>query len=164
MKSKEKMVISGPASRLKEYLSQAGFVRDFIHRSTYRLELRSATGVLVFQVPFEETDGALALYGETAFFDGISDSDVPEDIQIAALDRWQALRARIGIAHSQVYSPDRGDRQPSAPIRSRSIQSALNGSMVQDLSDMKRLGKDMERMKTEQQLNEDGLVNDPIQY
>jgi len=164
MKSKPRMIISGPSSRLKEYLSQTGFVRDFLHRSTYRLELRSATGVYVFQIPFEEADGALALYGETAFFDGIADSDVPSEIQIAALDRWQALSARVGNAQTQVYSPDRGDHRPSAPIRSRSVESASNGSMVQDLSDMKRLGKDMERMKTEQQLNEEGLVNDPIQY
>jgi hypothetical protein len=55
------------------------------------------------------------------------------------------------------------DRKPSAPIPTKSIETALNGSMVQDFADMKRLGKDMERMKTEQQLNEEGLVNDPIQ-
>jgi hypothetical protein len=36
--------------------------------------------------------------------------------------------------------------------------------MVQDFADMKRLGQDMNRMKTEQQLNDEGLVNDPIQY
>lgn len=55
------------------------------------------------------------------------------------------------------------DRKPSAPVPTKSIETAINGSMVQDFADMKRLGKDMERMKNAQQLNEEGLVNDPIQ-
>jgi hypothetical protein len=70
----------------------------------------------------------------------------------------------IKASLSQSYSPDRGDRRPSAPILSRPIETAENGSMVQDFADMKRLGQDMIRMKTEQQLNDEGLVNDPIQY
>jgi hypothetical protein len=72
--------------------------------------------------------------------------------------------AKIKESLSQVYSPDRGDRRPSAPIPSRPIETAKNGSMVQDFADMRRLGQDMDRMKTEQQLNDEGLVNDPIQY
>jgi hypothetical protein len=56
------------------------------------------------------------------------------------------------------------DRKPSAPLPTKSVETAMNGSMVQDFADMKRLGRDMKRMKTEQQLNEEGLVNDPIQY
>ncbi|WP_256761210.1 hypothetical protein [Cohnella sp. WQ 127256] len=65
---------------------------------------------------------------------------------------------------SQIYSPELGDRVPSTPIPSKPIEIAQNGSMVQDFADMKRLGHDMDRIKTEQQLNEEGLVNDPIQY
>ncbi|MCD9025984.1 hypothetical protein [Cohnella silvisoli] len=164
MKSKQIMLISGSEMRIKESLSQAGFIRDFSHQSTYRTELDSPQGVYIFQIPYEESDGTLTLYGETAFFDGISDSDVPENIQIAALERWYALRVRLGNTESQVYSPDRGDRRPSAPIPSRPVEIAWNGSMVQDFADMKRLGRDMDRMKTEQQLNDEGLVNDPIQY
>jgi len=165
MRSKPSMVISGPALRIKDGLSQAGFVRDFVHQSTFRLELDSPSGVYVFQIPYEESSGTITLFGETSFFDGISDSEVPEDIQVAALDRWYALRIRVGnAAESQTYSPERGDRSPSAPIPTRSVKTAKNGSMVQDFADMQRLGQDMERMKTEQQLNEEGLVNDPIQY
>lgn len=165
MKSKPLMIISGQASKIKDMLSLAGFVRDYNHQSTFRMELDSPAGVCVFQIPYEESSGMITLFGETSFFDGISDSEVPEEIQAAALDRWYALRIRIGNAESQIYSPERGDRRPSAPIPSRSVETAKNGSMVQDFADMKRLGQDMERMKTEQQLyDEDGLVNDPIQY
>jgi hypothetical protein len=164
MISKHIMVITGPAAKIKELLSQAGFVCDFGQQSTYRTELDSPRGVYVFQIPYEDADGTITLYGETAFFDVLSNSEIPEDIQAAAIDRWYALRTRIGIVESQAYSPDRGDRRPSAPIPSRPIETAKNGSMVQDFADMKRLGQDMDRMKTERQLNEEGLVNDPIQY
>ncbi|RED56757.1 hypothetical protein [Cohnella lupini] len=164
MKSKQLMIIAGPALKIKESLSQAGFVRDFVHQSTYRTELDSSDGVYVFQIPYEESDGSMTLFGETSFFEGVSDSEVPEEVQAAALDRWYALKTRVGNADPQIYSPDRGDRRPSSPIPSRSVETAKNGSMVQDFSDMKRLGQDMDRMKTEQQLNDEGLVNDPIQY
>jgi len=164
MKSKQLMIISGPALMIKDNLSLAGFVRDFVHRSTYRMELDSPAGVYVFQIPYEELNGMITLFGETSFFEGTSDSEVPEEIQAAALDRWYALRTRVGNGESPVYSPDRGDRRPSFPMPSRTVETARNGSMVQDFADMQRLGYDMERMKTEQQLNDEGLVNDPIQY
>ncbi len=163
MKSKQLMIISGPAVKVKEALSRAGFVRDFVRQSTYRMELDSPHGIYIFQIPYLETDGMITMYGETAFFDGISDSDVSEDIQAAAMERWYSLRTRAETADSQSYSPDRGDRRPSSPIPTRSLETAKNGSMVQDFADMKRLGQDMNRMKTEQQLNDEGLVNDPIQ-
>ncbi len=164
MKSKQLMRITGSAAKIKDSLSQSGFVRDFVHRSTYRTELESAVGVYIFQLPYEEQDGTATLDGEAAFFDGISDSDVPEDIQISAMERWYALRSRVSKPESQAYSPDRGDRRPSAPIASRPVETAKNGSMVQDFADLQRLGYDMERMKTEQQLKDEGLINDPIQH
>jgi hypothetical protein len=164
MKSKQIMMINGPVLKLKESLSQTGFVRDFVHQSTYRIELESSEGIYIFQLPYEELDGTATLDGECAFFDGISDSEVPEDIQAAAMEKWYVLRSRVGSPESQAYSPDRGDRMPSGPILTRPLETANNGSMVEDFADMKRLGRDMLRMKTEQQLKDIGLVNDPIQH
>lgn len=46
---------------------------------------------------------------------------------------------------------------------SKPLEEALNGSMVQDEQDMMRLGNDMKGMKTNTQLQEEGLVPDPIQ-
>ncbi|MBP1994013.1 hypothetical protein [Paenibacillus eucommiae] len=43
------------------------------------------------------------------------------------------------------------------------IDKVMNGSMAPNLDEIKRLGKDMEGMKTETQLNEEGLVADPAQ-
>lgn len=43
------------------------------------------------------------------------------------------------------------------------IDEVMNGSMAPDMAEIKLLGKDMENMKTEAELNEEGLVSDPIQ-
>ncbi|XID95934.1 hypothetical protein ACF3MZ_16095 [Paenibacillaceae bacterium WGS1546] len=66
-------------------------------------------------------------------------------------------------AAPRTYSGGRRDRVPSAPVPTRSVESAKNGSMVQDFADMRRLGRDMERVRTERQLREEGLASDPSQ-
>ncbi|MFC4811427.1 hypothetical protein [Paenibacillus sp. GCM10023250] len=47
--------------------------------------------------------------------------------------------------------------------KSEPVERAKNGSMVQDMQDLKRLGHDMKQMKTNRQLQEQGLVPDPMQ-
>jgi hypothetical protein len=45
-----------------------------------------------------------------------------------------------------------------------SVEKNKNGSMAQDLGEMKKLGKEMSKMKTgTQQLEEDNLISDPLQ-
>ncbi|TJY42131.1 hypothetical protein E5161_08960 [Cohnella pontilimi] len=160
------LTFSAPAARLKEALSQTGFVRDSaVHGSTYRTELEFPSGsVYVFQVPFEEEDGSLLLDGETSFFDGVSDSEVPEEVRESAMKRLLALRSRIESHVSQSYSPDRDKDRKATSMPTRSVASAENGRMVQDFDDMRALGKDMQRVKTGQQLQEQGLLPDPIQH
>jgi hypothetical protein len=160
------MTFSAPAAQLEEALSQTGFVRDSaVHYSTYRTELEFVGGaVYVFQVPFEEEDGSLLLDGETSFFDGVSDSEVPEAVRESARLRLLALRSRIESYIRASYSPDGDKDRKATPMPTRSVASANNGSMVQDFEDMKALGQDMERIKTGQQLKEQGLLSDPIQH
>lgn len=155
--------IAGRASKFSEYLAQVGFIRDMNHSPTFHAELHSPSGVYSMQIPYDESNDTMTLYGENAYFDGITDSEVPESIQAAALEKWNSLRDLMQTTEPQVYSPDHGDRQPSPPVLSRTVESAKNGSMVQDFADMKRLGHDMKRMSNEQQLEEQGLVNDPSQ-
>lgn len=50
-----------------------------------------------------------------------------------------------------------------AADKSKSKQEVQNGSMAPDLKEMKRLGKEMEQMKTNQTLKREGLTPDPIQ-
>jgi hypothetical protein len=160
------LTFSAPALQLKEALSQTGFVRDSaVHYSTYRTELEFSGGaVYVLQVPFEEQDGSLLLDGETSFFDGVSDSEVPEAVRDSARQRLLALRSRIESYIPQSYSPDRDQDRKATPMTTRSVATANNGSMVQDFEDMKALGLDMERVKTGPQLKAEGLLSDPIQH
>ncbi|MVO98485.1 MULTISPECIES: hypothetical protein [Paenibacillus] len=51
-------------------------------------------------------------------------------------------------------------RQDSAK---RDINEVMNGSMAGDMAEIKQLGKDMEAMKTNEDLTEEGLLPDPIQ-
>jgi len=60
-------------------------------------------------------------------------------------------------------SPELPTSAGQAGRKSEPIENAHNGSMVQDEQDMKRLGNDMKGMKTNSQLEEEGLVPDPIQ-
>jgi hypothetical protein len=46
----------------------------------------------------------------------------------------------------------------------RSNQSQPNGSMAADESEMKQLGKEMESLKTNEELSEEGEVPDPVQF
>ncbi|UUZ81952.1 hypothetical protein LJK88_46785 [Paenibacillus sp. P26] len=44
------------------------------------------------------------------------------------------------------------------------VEEVMNGSMAPDMAEIKRLGKDMQGMKTEEELKDKGLVTDPIQH
>ncbi|MDG0810852.1 hypothetical protein [Cohnella rhizosphaerae] len=84
-------------------------------------------------------------------------SDVRESVAESAEVRPHATSGENGD-----YRSDE-DSKPSGPIETRSLDEAMNGSMVQDFDDLKRLGRDMERVKTGSELSEEGLVSDPIQ-
>ncbi|WP_138494761.1 hypothetical protein [Paenibacillus pinistramenti] len=45
----------------------------------------------------------------------------------------------------------------------KDLEQAQNGSMVNDMEDLKQLGEDMDQMKTNSQDEERGLMNDPEQ-
>lgn len=84
--------------------------------------------------------------------------DVREAVAEGAVVKPDATTDRVNAD----YRPDE-DSRPSGPIETRSVEEAMNGSMVQDFDDLKRLGRDMERVKTGSELSEEGLVSDPIQ-
>jgi len=54
-------------------------------------------------------------------------------------------------------------KQGQAGTPSRPVDEAENGVMTQNMEDVQRLGRDMEQMRTNAELEEEGLVPDPIQ-
>lgn len=61
------------------------------------------------------------------------------------------------------YTPALDPGTRPIPGRLRTIAQAVNGSMVQDFADAQRLGEDMQRVQTNDELRKEGLVPDPIQ-
>lgn len=63
------------------------------------------------------------------------------------------------------HEPQRSElpKQGQAGTPSRPVDEAENGVMTQNMEDVQRLGRDMERMQTNAELEEEGLVPDPIQ-
>lgn len=59
------------------------------------------------------------------------------------------------VKEHEKFAAQKGSEKP--------IEQVMNGSMAPDLEEVKRLGKDMEEVKTEGQLKEEGLLPDPIQ-
>lgn len=49
------------------------------------------------------------------------------------------------------------------PLPYKTVEQALNGSMVQDIQDAVKHGKLMRGIKTNRELRDDGLIPDPIQ-
>ncbi|MER2000288.1 MAG: hypothetical protein ABS882_10955 [Lysinibacillus sp.] len=46
----------------------------------------------------------------------------------------------------------------------KDIDNIVNGNMVSNMEELKQLGKQMEHMRDEMQLEEDGRINDPEQF
>jgi hypothetical protein len=59
------------------------------------------------------------------------------------------------VKEHEKFSKKKGTDKP--------ISEVMNGSMAPDMDEIKRLGKDMKKSETEAELNEKGLVSDPIQ-
>jgi hypothetical protein len=62
---------------------------------------------------------------------------------------------KTSVKDHEKFDEKKGSNKP--------IDKVMNGSMAPDMEEIKRLGKDMKNLKTEQELEEEGLVSDPIQ-
>lgn len=61
---------------------------------------------------------------------------------------------------------EKDKKQLENPLSKRSIEFQKDknlNSMTEDLEDVKKLGKEMENMKTGKELKKEGLTSDPIQ-
>lgn len=120
---------------------------------------------IVYRIPFV-ADGSeritllvhqAGFTGEWTGFDGI-----PQQIREEA---HRKLCELVGVP----YEPLAAERQPADGSESRSDMAndsrdnTVNGVMVQDEQDLVRLGKEMKAMKTNTELEQEGMIPDPIQ-
>jgi hypothetical protein len=59
------------------------------------------------------------------------------------------------VKDHEKFAEKKGSDQP--------IEEIMNGSMAPNMEELKQLGEDMKQMKTEEELNDEGLVSDPQQ-
>ncbi|MEF3305193.1 hypothetical protein [Paenibacillus sp. GYB003] len=122
-------------------------------------------GKIVYRIPFvsDETETITLLVHEADFFGEWAGAGVPDSIREQAFSKLCEL---IGVSGDM---PDdrRGQgeqRRTVDSITRDSVQAgAVNGVMAQDEHDLVRLGKEMKAMKTNSELEQEGMVPDPIQ-
>jgi hypothetical protein len=126
---------------MQQQFKEIGFEDvEYLGNSTYRLNfLSDVTGasypLYVKTAPSEK--GGLFVHFEEDDFE--ENDTVPLQIRSAALNKLKELKQL-------------------------SVEKNNNGSMAQDLNEMKKLGKEMSNMKTgSQHLEDDNLIPDPIQ-
>jgi hypothetical protein len=126
---------------MQQQFKEIGFEDvEYLGNSTYRLNfLSDVTGasypLYVKTAPSEK--GGLFVHFEEDDFE--ENDTVPLQVRSAALNKLKELKQL-------------------------SVEKNNNGSMAQDLNEMKKLGKEMSNMKTgSQHLEDDNLIPDPIQ-
>ncbi|MGG1556038.1 hypothetical protein [Paenibacillus ferrarius] len=132
---------------LQQLLTEHGFERTrHAEISTYRLNIsHGASGndypFIVTAVSSEE-DG-VAIHWDEARFEGTE--SVPLQVRKAALEKLIELEKMLN--------------RPTG----KTIEEADNGSMSQDMQEVKKLGAEMKHMKTNSEVMAQGLIPDPIQ-
>lgn len=147
------ITIMRPFAFVHNTLTGLGFVaigaRD---RTLYRISLRDSTTQLEYPLQlstFTSREGrTLVKLSEAAFLCG--DAGIPLHIMTAA--ECKLLEAAEYLLHSE----------PRTSTSAR-LEANINGSMAQDEQEMKQLGKEMEHMKTNAEVKQDGMVPDPMQ-
>jgi phage terminase large subunit len=130
---------------MKQQFKEHGFEQvEYLGNSTYRLNIMSdVTGASypLYVKTATSEKGGLFVHFEEADFE--ENDTVPLQVRSAALDKLKELKLQ------------------STP---QSVEKNKNGSMAQNLDEMKKLGKEMNHMKTgSQHLEEENLIPDPLQ-
>jgi hypothetical protein len=115
---------------------------------------------IMYRIPFV-SDGSerITLLVHQAGFTGdwAGCDGIPEQIREEA---HRKLCELVGVP----YEPMGADRQQQRTDKEDCSQpDTVNGIMVQDEQDLVRLGKEMKAMKTNTELEQEGMIPDPIQ-
>ncbi|KRF01747.1 hypothetical protein ASG89_25655 [Paenibacillus sp. Soil766] len=131
---------------LHQQLTDLGLERlEYIEKSVYRFEIyndaTSAAYPLTLTTVTSELGNTTVHFQEADFTEN---QFVPLQVRRAALDKLIELE--------QICNGSAG----------KSIAEANNGSMAQDMDEMKKLGNEMKHMKTNSELIEKDMVPDPM--
>ncbi|MGO4499220.1 hypothetical protein AB4114_25385 [Paenibacillus sp. 2RAB27] len=132
---------------LHQQLTDLGLERmEYVEKSVYRIDIyndaTSAAYPLTLTTITSELGNTSVHFHEADFADN---QFVPLQVRRAALDKLIELE--------QICNGSTG----------KSIEEANNGSMAQNMDEMKKLGNEMKHMKTNSELIENDMVPDPMQ-
>ncbi|CAN7183291.1 hypothetical protein LJR153_000406 [Paenibacillus sp. LjRoot153] len=131
---------------LHQQLTDLGLERmEYVEKSVYRIDIyndaTSAAYPLTLTTVTSELGSTTVHFHEADFTDN---QFIPLQVRRAALDKLIELE--------QICNGSAG----------KSIEEANNGSMAQDMDEMKKLGNEMKHMKTNSELIENDMVPDPM--
>lgn len=119
-------------------------------------------GKIVYRIPFVSDDSErITLLVHQSGFSGEWNGceGIPDQIREEA---HRKLCELVGVP----YEAQTADRRRTGDAEGQSDgsqQDKVNGTMVQDEQDLVRLGKEMKAMKTNTELEQEGMIPDPIQ-
>jgi hypothetical protein len=122
----------------------------------------------LFRVPYvsDESERITLLAHDATFFGGIDGSKpVPDEIREAGLRKLAELCGDELVPLSG-WPEEEADEYAATgenPEEEEEESRPLNGVMAPEEADLVRLGKEMKMMKTNSELEREGLIPDPIQ-
>ncbi|MDR6882860.1 hypothetical protein [Bacillus sp. 3255] len=132
---------------LHRQLTDQGLRRvDYTEKAVYQLDIYSEATAASYPLrltAITTEHGNTTVYFHEADFP--ENRFVPLEVRRAALDKLIELERLCNGSSG------------------KSLEEANNGSMAQDLDEMKKLGSEMKHMKTNSELMEKNLIPDPIQ-
>ncbi|MFF2446503.1 hypothetical protein ACFVSW_05300 [Neobacillus sp. NPDC058068] len=153
MQTKSLVFEKKPLAKVHSILTSQGFTMTGIDESVkYRAPLRDSSTESIYwlEIPIDQNAsgpndaklGVPSLYGENR---------IPLPVMDAAESKLYEIADYLRNIFERKVAP------PTA-------QKPQNGSMARDADEIKRLGKEMESMPTNSELDESGWIPDPIQY
>ncbi|PYI50674.1 hypothetical protein [Paenibacillus flagellatus] len=162
-----------PPERFRQSIVRLGFTPAEVEgRKVVRLTFLSPDrgGCIEFRIPFRSDEqGRITLLEHEAAFAGEWRGyvGIPPHIREEAFRKLREL-----IDGEREDARDAGAEPPGSPATGGgdggagddpALSAALNGVMAQDEDDLVRLGKEMKAMKTNTELEREGMIPDPIQ-
>ena len=162
--------VTRPLMEFKQTAFRLGFKPSETEgRKVVQLIFRSPErdGAIMYRIPFL-SDGSerITLLVQQAEFSGDcgGSEGVPESVREEAHRKLCEL-----IGESTLSAQDRETSNAASGTGQTdleadpALQATLNGVMAQDEQDLIRLGKEMKAMKTNTELEQEGMIPDPIQ-
>jgi hypothetical protein len=141
-----------PFSFMHKLLTKQGFKKtDKLDETIYQAKLQDTTTQREYSlnIPTKQYEEQDEVQLGQAYIE--NEEDMPSSVIQAASSKLTEIADYMKQKQAESENTD------------KSLDEVQNGEMTEDFEDMKQLGKEMEQMRTEKQLNKKGKLTDPGQ-